>query len=81
MESKCSCYVTIKATDYFKEKYVCYGTKECEECSCGGDKSKCDFYDYIRKQADQEKLSTKINDSIKFLENNGYVVHKVNSIS
>ena len=22
----------------------CLGTKECEECSCGGDKSKCDFY-------------------------------------
>ena len=22
----------------------CLGTKECEECSCGGDKSKCNFY-------------------------------------
>ena len=22
----------------------CLGTKECEECSCEGDKSKCDFY-------------------------------------
>lgn len=23
---------------------VCYGTKEREQCSCGGDKDKCDFY-------------------------------------
>lgn len=22
----------------------CMGTKECEACSCGGDRSKCDFY-------------------------------------
>ena len=22
----------------------CYGTKECEECTCGGNESKCDFY-------------------------------------
>ena len=22
----------------------CLGTKECEECNCEGDKSKCDFY-------------------------------------
>lgn len=22
----------------------CLGTKECEECSCEGDKSRCDFY-------------------------------------
>lgn len=23
---------------------VCWGTKECEECTCGGDENKCDFY-------------------------------------
>ncbi|MPM00592.1 hypothetical protein SDC9_46819 [bioreactor metagenome] len=28
-----------------EEEYgVCYGTKECDECSCGGDRVRCDFY-------------------------------------
>lgn len=26
----------------------CKGTRECEPCSCCGDESKCDFYDYKR---------------------------------
>ena len=30
---------------------VCFGTKGCEECSCFGDKSKCDFYPEYRKAA------------------------------
>lgn len=30
-------------------KTVCYGTKEREQCSCGGDKSKCNFYSEYRK--------------------------------
>lgn len=30
---------------------VCWGTKECEACSCGGDESKCDFYEDKRKKA------------------------------
>lgn len=36
-----------KNCSYFKVEYgktVCYGTKECEECTCGGDKNKCNFY-------------------------------------
>lgn len=35
---KCSCF----QVEYGKT--VCYGTKEREECSCGGDKGKCNFY-------------------------------------
>ena len=27
-----------------KEESYCVGTKECECCTCGGDKRKCDFY-------------------------------------
>lgn len=27
----------------------CWGTKEREPCSCGGDKSKCDFYEHVRQ--------------------------------
>lgn len=36
----------IKCDCYHKEfgKEVCYGTKEMEECTCGGDVAKCDFY-------------------------------------
>jgi hypothetical protein len=44
-EMKCSC---------FREQYgktVCYGTKEIDVCSCGGDKSKCNFYPEVRKKA------------------------------
>ena len=35
---KCSVY----HTEYGKPQ--CWGTKEREECSCGGDKKKCTFY-------------------------------------
>lgn len=27
-----------------EEESYCMGTKECERCTCGGDKRKCDFY-------------------------------------
>lgn len=31
--------------DYIVEdQSYCMGTKECESCTCGGDKRKCDFY-------------------------------------
>lgn len=33
-----------------KVKQICNGTKECEECSCNGDVSKCDFYPEKRKK-------------------------------
>ena len=42
IESKCQCY----RTEYGNN--VCYGTKEKEVCSCGGDKRKCDFYEEVR---------------------------------
>lgn len=35
-------------------KCVCAGTKECEECTCGGDITKCDFYpDKVSKYAEK----------------------------
>lgn len=30
---------------------VCWGTRECDECDCGGDRLKCDFYPEVRKKA------------------------------
>lgn len=32
----------------------CSGTKERGECSCGGNRAKCDFYPEIRKKAIEE---------------------------
>lgn len=32
----------------------CVGTKEIDLCSCGGNKSKCDFYENVRREGDAE---------------------------
>jgi hypothetical protein len=32
------------STPILEKITVCWGTKEADECSCGGDKAKCDFY-------------------------------------
>ena len=70
---KCSCYHTYtnnKAWGY------CYGTKECDRCYCQGNKLNCDFYDYIRKEAEKELRPNKINAAIQTLIDNGYNVVK-----
>lgn len=41
----CECFEHVYGND------VCYGTKELEECSCGGDRRKCDFYEEVRLKA------------------------------
>lgn len=33
---------------------VCIGTKCRDECSCGGDRTKCDFYLEVREKAQKE---------------------------
>ena len=33
---------------------ICWGTKEQDECSCEGDRCKCDFYENVRKEAKQQ---------------------------
>lgn len=38
LDYKCECYVIEHG------KTVCYGTNECEECTCCGDKRRCNFY-------------------------------------
>lgn len=45
----CKCYHADK--NFLEKIGVCWGTKECEACSCGGDESKCDFYEDKRKRA------------------------------
>lgn len=36
--------ITGRAIPYGREIGVCYGTRECDPCKCGGDRKKCDFY-------------------------------------
>ena len=43
-------------TPYTMEVGECWGTMERDRCDCGGDRSKCDFYDYIRKEAFEPKF-------------------------
>lgn len=45
----CKCYHAER--NFVGKIGVCWGTKECEACSCDGDESKCDFYEDKRKKA------------------------------
>ena len=50
----CSCHSVhydkdANGFDHMVER--CIGTKEMDICSCKGDRSKCDFYDYVRKES------------------------------
>ena len=44
--------------DCYHEEYGeprCWGTKDVEPCICEGDRTKCDFYPEVRKDAIKEK--------------------------
>jgi hypothetical protein len=58
---KCDCYhiqSTIKYKDdcipFMAHDGVCWGTREQDICSCGGDRTKCDFYPDVREKAFKE---------------------------
>ena len=65
--SRCSCWHRESYRSYDQwhdclreyERDVCWGTKEREECSCGGDESKCDFYPEKR---DEKHKATKFTE-------------------
>lgn len=44
----CKCYRAEK--NFLGKVGVCWGTAERDACSCGGDKSKCDFYPTFREE-------------------------------
>lgn len=46
--SICLCYHDEQ--NFLHECGVCYGTKEKEPCSCGGNPTKCDFYEEVREK-------------------------------
>lgn len=52
---KCNCY----HEEYNRPE--CWGTKEREMCSCGGDETKCNFYPAKRAAAQAKKVVTKNN--------------------
>ena len=66
MKKKCDCYHTQQKTRYTYNQFtgspiphdvevgVCWGTKETDECNCGGDETKCDFYPEVRVKAKKE---------------------------
>lgn len=83
--NKCKCYQKRRyirgwkdssSPIFEREVGVCYGTKEKEECACGGDRTKCDFYPEIRKEALKKTQKHKISEAIKFLSAVGYTVIK-----
>lgn len=44
-------YISNNTNDYEYRVYgVCLGTKECDRCSCGGDRRICDFYEDNRNE-------------------------------
>ena len=71
--NKCDCYhiekrrkysynpVTGDPIGYDVHEGVCWGTKECENCSCGGNQIQCDFYPEVRNKA---RENIKIEDAI-----------------
>ena len=74
MENKCDCYhvqqkkrytfhpITGQAIENNVGISVCWGTRERDECSCGGDKAKCDFYPEVREKAIQEQKEINIGE-------------------
>lgn len=53
----CKCYHAER--NFLGNTGVCWGTKECEACSCDGDESRCDFYEYIRERAQKRNALLK----------------------
>lgn len=62
MKNKCDYYhtqtekqhtyhITGEPIYYDAEVSVCWGTKERDRCSCGGNRIKCDFYPEVREKA------------------------------
>ena len=83
---KCDCYHEKQMKVWDPRKYhggegyeiigFCYGTKECERCSCKGNKLNCDFYPEVREEGLKETIEYRIEEAIKLLKDNGYVIYK-----
>ena len=86
MKNKCSCYHMQKKKKYTYNPVtghpighdvdvgICYGTKEMEECSCGGDETKCDFYQDVREKAENLPIEDAIPCQYCSERNNEFVL-------
>lgn len=64
MRNKCVCYHTQKKWKFGHniDVGVCWGTREMDECSCGGDETKCNFYTGVKEKAQKrEAIQEAIN--------------------
>lgn len=77
--SKCDCYHIESETHWLVEGDGCavrgtinvprcWGTKERDICDCGGDKSKCNFYERVRIEAAEEKKFSERKDVLDEIE-------------
>jgi hypothetical protein len=73
MSNKCDCYHTETKIVFWAPDEApigittssCWGTKEREECSCDGDKTRCNFYPEVREKA---KKTVYIQDAINHFQ-------------
>lgn len=82
MKDKCNCYRESQRFAY--NKFImkgcmmpysyCNGTKEQDECSCGGDEAKCDFYPEVRARAKKSYIEDTIPCQYCRERNNDFVL-------
>lgn len=59
---KCDCYIEVNSFKLYPHSSLiitqsrCNGTKERDECTCGSDPAKCDFYPEKREAAKKEEI-------------------------
>lgn len=75
--TKCNCYfeqekITWHPCYPYGETHEivgsCNGTREQDECDCGGDKEKCTFYPDIKEKAIKEKQTISDEQELKLLK-------------
>lgn len=49
----------INRESYYEVVPECWGTKERDVCSCGGDRTRCDFYPKVREKAKQKNFAVR----------------------
>lgn len=70
VESEIHCFVDENGVPIYESINVprCCGTKEKDVCDCGGDKSKCNFYERVRAEAAEEKNLSKTKNVLEEIE-------------
>lgn len=70
VESEIHCFVDENDVPIYESINVprCLGTKEKDVCDCGGDKSKCNFYERVRAEAAEEKNLSKTKNVLEEIE-------------